>query len=338
MPDKIQFKRRKHFLLLGVIPSVLFLAFVIMSQSWQQEVHQVNSMQSTLNHSYHMFYGELYEEAKIISALTELLTQSKVVQDAFLKGDEEELLEKVSPFYQKMNNEYNITHCYFLSNDKEVILRAHYPDYSGDIIDRFTLNEAVKTEAVSYGLELGTMGTLTLRVVLPWRVGGKVIGYLELGKQVDHVINEMKKTLEVDLVLVVNKEHLSETAGEDGYGIKKPVFDDWDQFPDVVVFGMTMDRMPPIINSDLAMAHHSHKDLMLDISVDGRQFLAGFAPLYDASDKDIGDIVIIKDFTELKAVEKRLTLLMIAGYILCILLYMTFVFAYLHGLKRKLNN
>lgn len=337
MTPEVQFKRRKHFLLLGIIPSIFFLIFVILAQSWQQEVNQTNAMQSHLNHSYHMFYAELYEEARIIQALTEQLIQSRGIQDAFMKGDREGLQEKVEPLYRKMNNEYDITHGYFHSTDKTVFFRAHFPDLSGDRIDRFTLDEAEQKGAVSYGLELGTLGTLTLRVVVPWRVGGKVIGYLELGKEVDHVINEMKKILEVDLILVVNKEHLGETAKLEGYGDKRPAIADWERFPDVVVFGMTLDQMPQIISSDLSLAHHDHKDLLLDVVVDGRQSLAGFAPLYDAADRDIGDIVIIKDFTEIRAVANSLTSIMLGGYFVCVLLYLAFVFAYLHWAKLKLR-
>ena len=221
MTDNIIFTRRKNFLFLAIIPSALFLSFVILAQSWQQEVHQTNAMQSYLNNAYHMFYGELYEEAKIIKVLSEQLSQSKEIQDAFVDGDREGLLEKSRDYFQKIKNEYDITHLYFHSIDKKVFLRAHFPDLSGDSINRFTLDEAEREGNVSYGIELGTMGTLTLRVVLPWRVGDKIIGYLELGKDVVHVVKEMKKILEVDILLVVNKEHLGEELGTDKYGRKK---------------------------------------------------------------------------------------------------------------------
>ena len=59
---------------------VLLSIIVILSLTWEQKVHQTNAMQSHLNHSYHMFYGELYEEAKIINAMAEQLIQNREIK------------------------------------------------------------------------------------------------------------------------------------------------------------------------------------------------------------------------------------------------------------------
>jgi two-component system NtrC family sensor kinase len=179
------------------------------------------------------------------------------------------------------------------------------------------------------------MGTLTLRVVVPWRVNGKLVGYLEMGKEIDNVIDEMKKILDVDLLLVVNKMHLNKQSRKEGYG-EGGQFTHWDQFPDVVVFGSTLDELPPFINKDLSRPHHLHKDLLMEFTVNSYKYIAGFAPLVDASEKDIGDIIIIKDFEAITKVAKNITLIVLAGFLVCILLYIAIIFIYLRRMKLKL--
>ena len=101
MIDSNQFMRRKHFLILGIIPSIIFLVIVVLSLSWEQRVQQTNTMQSHLNHSYHMFYGELYEEAKIINVLAEQVILNSEIQDSFILGDRTKLQQLVAPYYNR---------------------------------------------------------------------------------------------------------------------------------------------------------------------------------------------------------------------------------------------
>lgn len=326
-------KTRRHFLFLGVIPAILFLTLVIISLSWMREIYIANAVQDDLNAAYRVFYGDLYKEATLINFLAEHLIEIKEIQDGFLAKDRDRLLKAARPIFQKISADYEITHLYFHTLDKTAFLRVHYPDLFGDAINRFTLKDAEKTGSVSYGLELGTMGTLTLRVVVPWLIDGKAAGYLELGKEINNVLHEMKKTLEMDLVMIVNKRHLDKKGwGKGEYGEIDSV-SDWDLFPEVVVTGMTTEQLPPIISADLALPHPEHKDILLDINVDGRHYLAGFAPLLDASDKDIGDIIIIKDFTEMKKVVKNITFVVLTGYLFCVLLYIIFILVYLRRIK-----
>lgn len=327
-------KRRNYFLGLGIIPSILFLAIVFFALSWSQDVHKNNAMQSLLNDSYRMFYAELYEEAKLIDALAYQFSNDSEMLDAYMKKDRERLLEIAQPVFQKINTNHDITHCYFLSPDGGVFLRVHHPSLYGDQIDRQTFRQAQLTGTISYGMELGTMGTLTLRVVIPWRVDDELVGYLELGKEIDNAVHEMNKMLDMDLIVVVNKAYLDREQVElndDASSIGS-----WDEFPEVVVFAKTVNTIPAILHEDLAKDHYEHENLILQYTMDNSHYLAGFAPLFDVSERDIGDIVIIKDFTETEMIEKRLTQIMLDGYISCVLLYLLFVYVMVNSMKKKL--
>ena len=70
----------------------------------------------------------------------------------------------------------------------------HKPEKHGDYIDRFTMDQAVHDGKSIWGVELGRFGTFTLRVVCPWRIDGKVAGYIELGEEVKHITPKLAKT------------------------------------------------------------------------------------------------------------------------------------------------
>ena len=85
---------------------------------------------------------------------------------------------------------------------RRVVLRAHQPDMSGDAIDRATARLAQESGRETQGLELGPLGTLTLRAVKPWYDGDTLIGYLELGEEIDHVAQEIHAALGLDLLVL----------------------------------------------------------------------------------------------------------------------------------------
>jgi hypothetical protein len=337
MENIARIKIRKYFLLLGIIPSIIFMSIVIYSIAWMTKIHVVNTLQSDLNSAYHIFYGALYQEARMIDILTRELADDKNIQSAFSGNDRELLLRKVRPMFQQMRGDYHMKYLYFHSLDRTNFLRAYAPNHYGDIVNRFTLQQAEQTGTISYGLELGKLEGLTLRVVLPWRVDNQIIGYIEMAKEVDWVLEEMKTILDLDLMLIVDKNLLDEKLWQAARQ-RGNVAGDWGQFPDSVIVGTTFSEIPPILDKDLSLPHHEHSDTILEINAGGRHYRGGFAPLLDASDKDIGDIVIVKDITEVRNINARISNYLLGGYSFSVLCYLVFVFIFLHHLKHRPHN
>ena len=90
-----------------------------------------------------------------------------------MAGDRPGLLKENLEFYQILHDQNQITHFYFTGLDRVNFLRVHELDRYGDSIDRHTILQAEETGEITSGVELGPLGTLTLRVVLPWRDGGR---------------------------------------------------------------------------------------------------------------------------------------------------------------------
>src|SRR5512140_3910874 len=144
-----------------------------------------------------------------------------MVRDASLRGslkagDRERLLTAYGPVFARLHAEYGITHFYFSGPDRICLLRVHAPEKHGDRIDRFTAREAERSGQTASGAELGPQGTFTLRVVRPVYDGDALVGYLELGKEIEDILAGIHRQSGVELAVAIRKSALDRTAWEEG--------------------------------------------------------------------------------------------------------------------------
>jgi hypothetical protein len=144
-------------------------------------------------------------EANKIASYLELLKEKQALQSAYLKNDRNALYKAAQPIFEHLNANGDITHFYFIKPDGEVLLRVHDQYRYCDIVDRYTFLKAKETLAPFHGLEFGLKKNYTLRVVHPWIVDGKLIGFIELGKEVDKVIDTLSDELDIEIFFAVNK-------------------------------------------------------------------------------------------------------------------------------------
>ena len=151
-----------------------------------------------------------------------------------MDGDRQALLEASEPIYTTLNADYNVTHFYFHTLEKTCFLRIHQPGRFGDAIDRYTLASAARLDRPYYGLELGPLGTFTLRYVRPWRVDGKLIGYVELGEEIEHITGDLQEIMNVDVVAVIDKSFVNRAGWQQGQTMLGRE-DNWDLLEDGVI-------------------------------------------------------------------------------------------------------
>jgi PAS domain S-box-containing protein len=199
------------------------------------------------------------------------------------------------PVFANLKREDRITHFYFIAPDNTCLLRVHQPPRRGDRIDRQTLLIAEQTGEDAWGSELGPLGTFTLRYVHPWRRAGVLLGYLELGMEIDEIAEDLAKSHNLELITVLRKKFSSQAnfeAGRQAYGFAGQ----WDTFRDFVVAHHTSKSTPQAIMAWLAEDHQAFSKAEVFSARRGEQnLLCGVIHLPDAGGRDVADLLVMWD-------------------------------------------
>ncbi|MEO5363306.1 MAG: ATP-binding protein [Magnetococcus sp. DMHC-8] len=154
------------------------------------------------------------------------------LRESFLRRDRTALLADSREIHDQLRAQ-GITHLYFLDPERRTVLRVHQPTRFDDRIDRYTARMAELDGRPISGLELGPLGTLTLRTVLPWQEAGQRIGYLELGMEIHHLVTLIRQALNVEVHIFTDKRFLEKSAWQEGMAMLGRQ-GDWEQFADMV--------------------------------------------------------------------------------------------------------
>ncbi len=229
-----------------------------------------------------------------------------------------------------------MTHLKFISPDRVCFLRVHNPTDYGDTISWFTLNTAVRESTPVSGIELGKFGTFTLRSVHPWYIDGELIGYVELGTEIDHLTSAIETAVGVDLFFAIDKRFLDSAdwaTGQEMMGCQG----NWNQFEDYVAYTCNSDQLPPEIASHWKHKNVGHSDCWFGVSHRGRDYSVGFIDLVDAGDRDVGDLIVITDITETRAALETLLSILITFSVLIGVALIWVFYVFLGRIKHKLD-
>jgi len=312
---------KKPLLIPLCIVLLLLLGSAMIGMYKVQRQNLTESMVVELEGVDKLFNSMLREDAVLINSIIDFYSQKTLLQKAFLAGDREMLLQESTPLFQKIKSKYNITHFYFYMPDRINFLRVHNPPRYGDYIARITMNRAVHGEKNVYGIELGPYGTFTLRVVQPWHVNGELIGYLELGKEIEHITPKLKNIFSIDLLFTINKSILNREKWEEGLKMMKRS-GNWEAYKQNVVIDKTLKSIPKEINDIVNRTPALQEIQIITLPQKNQKLISGQLRLKDASGKIVGDIILLKDVTsEINASKLYLQLLSVLGLILGIVLF-----------------
>ncbi|WP_417911853.1 ATP-binding protein [Candidatus Electronema sp. TJ] len=273
-----------------IILGAIHLVSVFYMYKHQDDFHQ-HEWQELLVNTYNR---TIAKETMELDCLIDILAINKEIQQHFLNKNRAALLNTVRTIAQHLKQHCQVTHFYFHGPDRVNFLRVHQPDRYGDRIDRLTLLHAAASSKTAAGLELGPMGTLTLRVVIPWVVDRKVIGYLELGKDLASILSIFKEEEDplAGYLLTVNKEELDRKGWEQGMAMLGRQAD-WSTLPDRVTMVNTLPQ------------HFDHAGKLRE----PRGFFAGLLrkmlfesgpasctlPVMDFAGKEVGSLLFVRD-------------------------------------------
>jgi PAS domain S-box-containing protein len=277
------------------------------------------------------------DAAGLATALQPIVANERM-RSALLSGDTDRLLADWHPVFDAMHRENCITHFYFFDLTRTCLLRVHKPEKHGDLINRFTALEAERTGKVASGIELGPLGTFTLRVVQPVFQDNRLLGYVELGKEIEDVLKDLHVRSGSHLAVAIRKEYLDRETWENGMKFLGRIAD-WDRLPGDVIIYSSQSRLPDVFAS---MATHSldgghfHGEVT-HFKLDGRDWSLSAIPIHDVSGKEVGDLLAMLDVTVEEAAFVRLLVLGGAGHGILLALLVGFVFVLLLRTDRAIT-
>lgn len=326
-------------------PVGLGLLILLLGSSIILKKLQQNNLNYEVNeyaeHTSQLFQNELKHEAGDIEGLIDLIQMNQTLQQLWQKKDRQSLYDYTASFYGKFCSEEEITHYYFHDTNGVCFLRVHQPERYGDTINRYTMNQAIKTGQTAWGIELGPLGTFALRVVKPWRIDGKIQGYLELGRDLDHIVKRTTDLLGVELFFTINKEYLNRADWEKGMAMLDKQ-SNWDQFKQFVLASSTISELPEKLNAYLHSLEECESEeyletMLIDVTSGENRFRGKPVCLTDGSGKDVGDIVVLVNTNTRERAIQRLSSILIIAYGVMFSLLCTILSIHFKKTKAHLN-
>ncbi|MBF0294595.1 MAG: diguanylate cyclase [Magnetococcales bacterium] len=298
-----------------LLPLAIFIAILTLAASlgvyWY--AHTVNraALQTTTEDIQQSWTLGMSNDTAMMSAALSAVVRNSAIREAFVARDRERLLRLTRELFGEWRDRHGITHFYFTQPDRINFLRIHQPDRHGDLITRHTTRVAQEKGATTSGLEMGQMGTYTLRTVTPWFEGGQLIGLVELGMEVDHRITEIHKRQHVDLFLLAPKRHLQRGAWEAGMAMLKRT-PQWDAFADIVLIDQTATPPAGLLDRfDGAYADNEVRREWMHLSLGESHVNVARLPLADVQGREQAFLVFVQDVTTRYHDSQRLIFLVI---------------------------
>lgn len=235
------------------------------------------------------------------------LARDPELTEAVAARDARRVLAAAGPLFHELRRHHGITHWSYWEPEGAAtavtglrnLVRLGTPTLRGDVVERETLARAVREHALVYGIELGYTG-IGLRVVAPVRRGAELVGYGELGRDVDVLLLELTGRTGDAYIAAVDKrcvERRRWAAARAAHGER----DDWDDREDFVLVGNPTHArgVPSRTTFDEAAGG---APISLPAWVDGQHTYArGAFPLRDGAGRRLGVVFAFRDVTALAA-------------------------------------
>jgi signal transduction histidine kinase len=153
--------------------------------------------------------------------------------------------------------------------------------------------------------------------------------------EIERLVSKLKLILDSELIITIEKSHLDRTKWEEGLQMMGRT-GQWDQFSGFVVVNQTLKDFSPKLNRHIQFHAGQREDHIIRLATNNRQYSIGFVPIIDAGNRDIGDIIVLKDITsDENALEKLLLIMMTSSALIGALLF-GFFYLFVGRIEKRL--
>jgi HAMP domain-containing protein len=298
--------RTIKFKMLALIAACLGLGAIALAWSFER-TYQENAArltQESIQGAAAAFGDVERTSVDLMSAVLASLARDPEVRAALASRDSARALASSQSLYRDYRTRFGITHWNFWEPEPadsvapkglRNILRSNAPDMHGDFVERITLARVARERRMVTGLDLGYTG-LVLRVLIPVEEGNKLLGYLELGKEIGGSLQGMKKLSGNEYGLLVDKSRMEEkkwATTRATLGIRN----NWADMPTLLlVENTTSDN--EILRYDGKIDEVPDEGKPLEIlNKGGRSLVRGVFPVRDVAGTKVGAVFVLRDIT-----------------------------------------
>lgn len=295
LPNAEQNIRRRVLLPLGTTLVIFLVLFLAVFQVYlQRELSR--KLDDHIDSVERLYKDLLLERSAVMQSFASQIQKDKTLQQAMMRMDRQLLQEKSNPIFRELLRNQNITHFYFHTNAGVNLLRVHKPERFGDQIERLTMKQARSGIQVAAGAEMGPLGTFTLRVVVPWFADERLIGFIELGEEIEPLLKKIAEQTDSQMAILIRKQILEKDSWEEGRQMLGRSAG-WDLLSEHVVTAVTEAQLVGSIDQ-----HSSKPDLagwqVVTLSLLNQQYRGRYLPLIDASSTQVGVMLVLQNAHE----------------------------------------
>lgn len=315
-------KRIIIFILIGILIGVFGVFYLLNSSLQDSSIRKLTNekiiyMESSFNNLVKL-------DTKMLSSTLEVISRDNEIKNIYLGGNRAELYEHSISLFNSLKENYGITHWYFISLDGKVFLRMHNKDIYDDDVDRFTFLSSQNSKEISSGIELGKTA-YALRVVMPYYNGDELIGYIELGEEIDHFFDILEEATDHKFILAVEKSLINEKDWRSVRDVAS-LEDNWDDSYEHIMIS-SLDAKGKVLDcfsDDNINNGLKGQWVFQNIESDDRHFrCAGFV-LTDAGERDSGIIFSLIDIDSFRDSFNDFNFILI-GFLLLVFIFIIMI-------------
>ena len=299
------------------------------------EEHLEEFTRLTLENASRSLDNALEVQAEVLTGVAELITRPPHFKESLKNQDPRALLARYSDTFILLRDTLNITHFYLHRPDRTNLVRLHKPELRDDLIERHSLKQAELSGRPTSGLELGPSG-LTLRLVAPIFGADGLIGYLEIGREIDVILADLSAKSGIEVAVGIRRTLLDPHY----HSIPAPrrTSGAIPSHPrENVLAYSSLSAFPTEWNSFIASPASDARSALVNLDTDGTIWRGLFSPLQDAASNNIGHLLFLLDITDVFASQRKVHGIELGGAVLILFLLIAALYFLLGWIDRNIS-
>ena len=239
----------------------------------------------------------LLAQVQSLKAVADQLDSNADLIRVWETGEPHLMVPVITQLFDSLSVERGISQLTAIDHNRTCLARGHRPGMFGDTISRSVLLHAEMSGDDAWGTEPGSQGSMALRFVRPWYSGGRIVGYLELGRDLDVLVSRFSASMHLEVVTVLLKDATTQELVEAGIN-SQSIHGTWNAYPGVVLIQKSLPVLPQEVEEMLRHGLVGGKQTRIfEARRNGRVYSCGVIPIPDIHGHDIISMVAMNDVT-----------------------------------------